>query len=100
MAFDKFPAREYQGVFVHLSLVNIFFESKKIHTDSHTGIKKVFNQKLKTLAISGTPGEIRTPDLWIRSPALYPAELRAHRHIKVRFKYHKKKGCAMGIPGF
>ena len=23
------------------------------------------------------PGVIRTPDLWIRSPSLYPAELRA-----------------------
>jgi hypothetical protein len=27
----------------------------------------------------GTPGGIRTPDLRIRSPALYPAELRAHK---------------------
>ena len=27
--------------------------------------------------ISGTPGEIRTPDLLIRSQTLYPAELRA-----------------------
>ena len=26
----------------------------------------------------GTPGEIRTPDLLVRSQALYPAELRAH----------------------
>ena len=26
---------------------------------------------------AGTPGEIRTHDIWIRSPALYPAELRA-----------------------
>ena len=26
----------------------------------------------------GTPGPIRTGDLRIRSPALYPAELRAH----------------------
>ena len=28
--------------------------------------------------INGGPGEIRTPDLLIRSQSLYPAELRAH----------------------
>ena len=28
--------------------------------------------------LSGAPGEIRTPDLLIRSQSLYPAELRAH----------------------
>ncbi len=35
-------------------------------------------KKLKTLGISGTPGEIRTPDPLIRSQVLYPAEPRAH----------------------
>ena len=30
-----------------------------------------------TLKINGAPGRIRTCDLRIRSPALYPAELRA-----------------------
>src|SRR6516162_5223514 len=29
--------------------------------------------------ITGAPGEIRTPDLLVRSQALYPTELRAHR---------------------
>ncbi len=29
----------------------------------------------------GAPGEIRTPDLLVRSQALYPTELRAHRAI-------------------
>ena len=28
--------------------------------------------------LTGTPGGIRTPDLRIRSPSLYPAELQAH----------------------
>ena len=28
--------------------------------------------------LDGAPGEIRTPDLLIRSQSLYPAELRAH----------------------
>jgi hypothetical protein len=28
---------------------------------------------------NGAPGEIRTPDLLVRSQTLYPAELRAHR---------------------
>ena len=27
---------------------------------------------------NGAPGEIRTPDLLVRSQTLYPAELRAH----------------------
>jgi hypothetical protein len=30
------------------------------------------------LEFNGAPGEIRTPDLLIRSQSLYPAELRAH----------------------
>ena len=34
-------------------------------------------RRLSPLDISGAPGEIRTPDLRIRSPALYPAELQA-----------------------
>ncbi len=33
---------------------------------------------------TGAPGGIRTPDLRIRSPALYPAELRAHIHINAK----------------
>ena len=41
--------------------------------------KKASSKKLKAFNNRGTPGEIRTPDLWIRSPALYPAELRAHK---------------------
>ena len=28
--------------------------------------------------LNGAPGEIRTPDLLVRSQALYPTELRAH----------------------
>lgn len=31
-----------------------------------------------TFGINGVPEGIRTPDLLIRSQALYPAELRAH----------------------
>src|ERR1700683_608746 len=30
------------------------------------------------IRLNGAPGEIRTPDLLIRSQSLYPAELRAH----------------------
>jgi hypothetical protein len=33
---------------------------------------------LKLQGFFGTPGGIRTPDLLIRSQALYPAELLAH----------------------
>lgn len=41
-------------------------------------IKKTLSLKLINLVFSvfyGTPSEIRTHDLWIRSPPLYPAEL-------------------------
>ena len=37
----------------------------EIHTD------QLFN-------FGGAPGAIRTRDLWLRKPTLYPAELRAH----------------------
>ena len=36
------------------------------------------------LVLSGAPGEIRTPDLLIRSQSLYPAELRAHKSGPMR----------------
>ena len=32
--------------------------------------------------MNGAPGEIRTPDLLVRSQALYPTELRAQRQIR------------------
>ena len=38
-------------------------------------LDKLFRTKGK----NGAPGEIRTPDLLVRSQTLYPAELRAHR---------------------
>ena len=37
---------------------------------------------LVLLRITGAPGEIRTPDLLVRSQALYPTELRARRFGK------------------
>jgi hypothetical protein len=41
-------------------------------------------------SLFGTPGRIRTYDLWLRKPTLYPAELRVHntRHalILIRFE--------------
>ena len=33
-------------------------------------------EKLETIANTGAPGAIRTPDLRNRNPSLYPAELR------------------------
>ena len=48
-------------------------------------VKARFTPKVKRGAdrlpfqdFDGAPGEIRTPDLLIRSQSLYPAELRAH----------------------
>ena len=41
-------------------------------------MKKALDRKVGVPDFSGTPGGIRTPDLRIRSPLLYPAELQAH----------------------
>ena len=37
-------------------------------------------------SFDGTPGRIRTCDLRIRSPTLYPAELRAHLKLNISKK--------------
>src|ERR1700688_3733629 len=38
--------------------------------------------------VHGAPGEIRTPDLTVRSRSLYPAELRAQRKSpRIRLQY-------------
>ena len=36
---------------------------------------------LRKPVVCGAPGEIRTPDLRIRSPTLYPAELQAQKRF-------------------
>jgi hypothetical protein len=43
----------------------------------HTGTKKGFHYETPYL-LSGTGGEIRTPDQLVRSQLLYPAELHPH----------------------
>ena len=40
---------------------------------------------------NGAPGEIRTPDLLVRSQTLYPAELRAHRLLPPRNSREAKR---------
>jgi hypothetical protein len=37
----------------------------------------------QVIELTGAPGEIRTPDLLVRSQALYPTELRAHFRAKI-----------------
>ena len=37
-------------------------------------------------ALHGAPGRIRTSDLRVRSPALYPAELRAHKTFSLTYR--------------
>jgi hypothetical protein len=50
---------------------------------SATGTDGARREAIGLLAAYSAPGEIRTPDLLIRSQTLYPAELRAHnRHVK------------------
>jgi hypothetical protein len=43
----------------------------------------------KPIEFYGTPGRIRTCDLRIRSPLLYPAELQAHNLKNNKARYHK-----------
>ena len=48
--------------------------------------KKGLQSEISVSPLSvGAPGVIRTRDLRIRSPALYPAELRAHMDCKMVF---------------
>ncbi|ACN14846.1 hypothetical protein HRM2_17400 [Desulforapulum autotrophicum HRM2] len=47
----------------------------------HPQQKRFSAKKLKTLAVNGAPGEIRTHDLLIRSQILYPAELQAPKNL-------------------
>ena len=48
--------------------------------------KKLLRKNSKSLDFSGTPGRIRTCDLRIRSPLLYPAELQAQtKKIFIKF---------------
>ena len=35
-------------------------------------------------SLFGTPGRIRTYDLWLRKPTLYPAELRVQNILQIR----------------
>jgi hypothetical protein len=41
-------------------------------------ISQMASKLFDLFGVTGAPGEIRTPDLLIRSQSLYPAELRAH----------------------
>ena len=47
-------------------------------------LEKILVQEGETVAVDGTPGVIRTPDLRIRNPLLYPTELQAHELETVR----------------
>lgn len=50
------------------------------------------NGEMHPLVLYGTPGRIRTCDLRIRSPLLYPAELQAPTVIEIIFSF---KGMAL-----
>ncbi len=51
---------------------------KKSHTTSHMAIEKALAQERYFLDYTGGRGGIRTHDLRLRRPTLYPAELPAH----------------------
>lgn len=57
--------------------------SLKVDIEDQVGIrlgtnrKKGLQQRCRPFDILGAPGRIRTCDLWLRRPTLYPTELRA-----------------------
>jgi integrase len=52
-------------------------------------VKTADSATAQVIEIVGAPGEIRTPDLLVRSQALYPTELRAHRLERARILPHR-----------
>ena len=57
--------------------------SKKIVAQTKKLVKKNKRPHLRLQMRSGTPEGTRTPDLTVRSRALYPAELQAHIKLSV-----------------
>ena len=60
--------------FMIISLIRILSAMKKYF---------VFIFQLKTINFAGAPSRIRTCDLRIRSPLLYPTELWAHGKVRL-----------------
>jgi hypothetical protein len=58
-----------------------------------SGVGEVKQEKVH----GGAPGEIRTPDLMVRSHSLYPAELRAHEKQFIR---HQTELSVVFVFGF
>jgi hypothetical protein len=71
-------------VLAYWNIQNLLDEGKRAYCHLIvTQKKKALEEKPpKALVADGAPGKIRTPDLRIRSPLLYPAELRAHNQIE------------------
>ena len=73
-----------QGGLLDIFLLILLLERVEIETTdlTYATLWKEAKKRLRLLAVTlvfyGALGEIRTPDLRIRSPLLYPAELQAH----------------------
>jgi hypothetical protein len=79
---DRWPLDEQKSYYLSQSLTDDLFGSLKRGLLVQKGMGKMkkgprfFSQ---ASVAHGTPEGIRTPDLRIRSPLLYPAELQAHK---------------------
>src|SRR5437667_11769125 len=74
-------------------------EEVRTHPDAHPGElgwDRLAHTRPTTLSHRGAPGGIRTPDLWLRRPMLYPAELRARE----RYLTTVPRVATTGLPLF
>ncbi len=60
------------------------------------GSGPLFARPLQTDRESGAPERSRTPNLLIRSQALYPIELRAHMPVTARAEGRELQDCVKG----
>ena len=74
-------------------MLHIFITLLELHASCR--VRYSFNKSAKPWRMTGVPGWIRTSDLRIRNPLLYPAELRAHEKddnsIRIIFKISRLK---------
>ena len=65
----------------------ISYPNPVLLTQKGSTLKTLINKKPPSGVISfiGAPGGSRTPDTRLRKPVLYPAELQAHKSIKLKY---------------
>lgn len=86
------PSHTLRKILFYLVNVGIW-QTAKQHAQADSPLKTISGSAYANpLCIHGAPGRIRTCDLRIRSPLLYPAELRAPRRSAARWYYTAIRG--------